>query len=464
MKQVDFEHGTITSNIIQTSIPMLVAQVLSLLYSIVDRIYIGRIPGEGMAALGGIGLCFPVIILITAFTNLYGSGGAPLCAIARGRGERQKAEDIMNTAFFMLFFTAFLLMAAGWIWSRPMLRLFGATDENIIYALPYLRIYLCGTLFSMIASGMNPYINAQGYPETSMLTIMIGAVSNILLDPLFIFVFQMGVRGAALATVLSQGLSAVFAFTFLTGKHVELRLQLMTFSGFREHRSTALNIVSLGTSSFVMQFTNSLVSVSCNSMLSKYGGPLYISVMTIITSVRQILDTPILAVADGASPIISYNYGARRPENIWKTIRIMTLIALCYTSAIWILILLCPQLFISIFNSDPGLMDAAVHAMRIYFFAFIFQTLQYSGQTTFKSLNKKKRAIFFSLFRKVVMVVPLTYLLPGVFHMGVDGVFMAEPISNCIGGIACFVTMLLTITPELREIKQHSEPAAASQI
>ena len=456
MKQVDFEHGSILSNMFQTAFPMLVAQVLNLLYSIVDRIYISRIPGEGTAALGGIGLCFPVIILVAAFTNLYGSGGAPLCAIARGRKETDRASDIMNTAFFMITATSLIIMLLGEAAAPGLLRLFGASDESILYALPYLRIYLLGTLFSMVSTGMNPYINAQGFSSIGMMTVVIGAVSNIILDPIFIFPLKMGVRGAALATILSQLLSAVFVWCFLRSSRAELRLRLMPPSEFQRHRKTALNIISLGTASFIMQFTNSLVQISCNSVLSHFGGDLYISIMTIVSSVRQILDTPVLAISDGASPVISYNYGAKRAGEIRKAIRVMTIGALIYTGIVWALILLRPLWFISIFSSDPAITQHAARALHIYFFAFVFQALQYSGQTVFKSLNKKRRAIFFSLFRKVVMVVPLTYAFPWLFGFGAEGVFMAEPVSNVIGGTACFVTMLLTILPELKALSPES--------
>ena len=452
MKQVDFEHGSVTSNLFHTALPMLVAQVLSLLYSIVDRIYIGRIPGEGTAALGGIGLCFPIIIMVTAFTNLYGSGGAPLCSIARGRGDKDYARTIMNMAFFFLFWTSFILMLIGEVFAPQLLVLFGASAESLPYALAYLRIYMLGTLFTMIASGMNPYINSQGFAETGMLTVVIGAVSNLILDPIFIFVFKMGVRGAAWATILSQMLSAIFVMRFLLSDQAELRLSFMSPREFAKHLKLAWNIVSLGAASFIMQFTNSLVSISCNSVLSHFGGDVYVSVMTIISSVRQILDTPMLALTDGASPMVSYNYGAKRPKPIYKTIRLLTIIGLTYTMTIWLLIMLVPGMFIRIFTSDAELMKDAIPALHIYFFAFMFQTLQYTGQSVFKALNKKNRAIFFSLFRKVVMVVPLTYLLPYAFNMGTQGVFMAEPISNFIGGTACYVTMLLTILPELKHL------------
>ena len=446
-KQVDFSKGSVTQNIIRVAAPMLVAQILNLMYNIVDRIYIGRIPGEGLLALGGVGLCFPFISLITAFTNLYGAGGAPLCSIERGRGNQEEAGEIMNTSFYLLVITGVILTILGSIFCRPILILFGASGASLPYAMPYMRIYLMGTVFAMVALGMNPFINSQGFANVGMTTIFLGAVTNIVLDPIFIFVFHLGVRGAALATICSQILSAVFVVRFLTGKRAELRISLKRKPSFGKRR--VLDIVGLGSASFVMQCTNSLVQIACNRMLGAFGGDVYISTMTIINSVRQILDTPVLAIADGASPILSYNYGAKRYDNVKKAIRFITLSALVYTGATWVLILLFPEMFIGIFNNDDSLLTVAVPALHIYFFAFIFQALQYSGQTVFKSLNKKKQAIFFSLLRKVVIVVPLTFLLPYVGNLGANGGVVAVPVSNLLGGRACFLAMMLTVMPEL---------------
>lgn len=458
MRQVDFENGSVSRNIFMTSLPMLVAQVLNLLYSIVDRIYIGRIPGMGTLALGGVGLCFPVIMMVTAFTNLYGMGGAPLCSMARGRGDRRSAEKIMNLSFFMLLGTAAVILVLGEVFTQPLLIALGATEGNISIAAGYLRIYLLGTFFTMIATGLNPYINAQGFSGVGMLTVLIGAVTNILLDPLFIFTLGLGVRGAAIATVLSQALSAVFVLRFLTGGQAELRLRLMTPRQFRDDLSIAGEIVSLGLSSFIMQFTNSLVNIVCNNMLAAYGGELYVSIMTVVNSVRQITETPVLAIADGGSPVLSYNYGARRPQKVRRGIFLISAMGLVYSAAVWILIERFPAFFIGIFSPSEDFIAQAVPALHIYFFAFVFMALQYAGQTTFKALGKKKHAIFFSLFRKVVIVVPLAIILPGVFSLGTNGVFMAEPISNVIGGTACYVTMLLTVMPELKDMENSGDP------
>ena len=453
MKKVDFENDSIIKNMIQTSLPMLVAQVISLLYNIVDRIYIGRIKGCGTQALGAIGLCFPIIILIGGFTNMFGLGGAPLFSINLGKNDRERAGDVLNTAFRLEIVVGAVLMVFCELFAPQILSVVGATADELVFSVPYIRIYLIGTIFIMIATGMNPYINAQGYSMIGMKSVLIGAVANIVLDPVFIFVLGFGVNGAAAATVLSQLLSALFVLKFLLGSGNEFRISFRKFFTFPYEK----DIISLGMSPFVMQCTNSLVSVACNSVLMRTGGALYVSVMTIISSVRQILDTPIMAITEGASPTISYNYGAQRPKRVRDAIVFMSVTAIVYTCLMWIFIEKFPLLFIGIFSDDTALQQLALRPLHLYFFAFVFQALQYSGQTVFKALNKKKQAIFFSLFRKVIMVVPLTYVLPFAFGMGTDGVFIAEPVSNVIGGLACFITMTATMIPELGRMKRKSE-------
>ena len=454
MKRIDFEHGTVTGNILGAAVPMLVAQLLNLLYNIVDRIYIARIPKVGTAALGAVGLCFPLIVIITAFSNLYGSGGAPLFSIRRGKKEECEANAIMNTSFTMLCLTGIVLMFAGFLFMCPILALFGASESAMVYAHPYMMIYLLGTLPSMIAVGMNPFINAQGYSLIGMLSVAIGAAANLVLDPLFIFILGFGVRGAAIATVISQYISAGFVLFFLTRKS-ELKVRFLQKREIKPCAGYARDIVSLGTAGFVMQLTNSLVTICCNHVLSGTGGDIYISVMTIVSSVRQLVETPISAINDGSSPILSYNYGARRPARVKKAGIVMGFMMLCYTAVMWSVIILVPDILIQIFSSDPVLLQDAVPALKQYFAAFIFMDLQYLGQTVFKSLNKKKHAIFFSLLRKVFIVVPLTYFMPYVLHMGTDGVFLAEPVSNVIGGSLCFATMLCTVLPELKRMEKE---------
>ena len=453
MKRVDFENGTVTGNILEAALPMLVAQILNLLYNIVDRIYIARIPEVGTAALGAVGLCFPLIVIITAFANLFGNGGAPLFAIQRGQKDERKAVAIMDTSFTMVCASAIVLMVIGFLFARPILILFGASDNSLVYALPYMMIYLLGTLPSMVAVGMNPFINAQGYSLIGMCSVAVGAGANLLLDPLFIFGLGFGVRGAAIATVLSQCLSAIFVFYFLTKKS-ELKVRLLKKNEIAACMGYAKNIISLGMAGFIMQLTNSLVTICCNNVLSVTGGDIYISVMTIVSSVRQLVETPIHAMSEGSSPILSYNYGARRPARVRKAGMVMGAMILAYSAVIWSIIILEPRPLIRIFSSDAQLIKDAVPALNQYFAAFIFMDLQYMGQTVFKSLNKKKQAIFFSMLRKVFIVVPLTYLMPYALHMGTDGVFLAEPVSNVIGGTLCFATMLITVLPELKRMEK----------
>ena len=427
---------------------MLVAQILSLLYNIVDRIYIARIPSVGTTALGAVGLCFPIIVIITAFSNLFGSGGAPIFSINRGKGNIKRAETIMNTSFSMLCICGVALMVIGMLFASPILVLFGASEEGLSYAYPYMMIYLIGTVPSMIATGMNPFINAQGYATSGMLSVTIGAVANLILDPLFIFGLNLGIKGAAIATIISQTLSAAYVFYFLR-KKAELKVWVLSKGEWKACRDDAKNIVSLGSAGFIMQLTNGLVQVACNNVLSFTGGDLYISIMTIVSSVRQMLEIPIWSLTDGASAILSYNYGAKKNDRVKKAFFVMFCMTFIYAGLVWLAIEKIPLFFISIFSNDPAICQKAIPALHIYFFAFIFMVFQYSGQTMFKSLNQRAYAIFFSLLRKAIIVIPLTYLLPTFFHFGTDGVFMAEPISNVVGGSLCIITMFLTIWRKL---------------
>ncbi|SCW54562.1 putative efflux protein, MATE family [Lachnospiraceae bacterium C10] len=444
-KQVDFKNGGTLNNILATALPMMVAQILNLLYNIVDRIYIARIPDIGTAALGAVGLCFPVVIMVGAFTNMFGSGGAPLFSIARGQGDKETAGDYQNTSFFLLLSTGIVLTIIGEIFGKNILSLFGTSDGSMTYALPYLRIFLLGTVFSMISTGMNPFINAQGFSLVGMMTVIVGAVSNIILDPLFIFVFRFGIEGAAIATVISQALSAIYVICFLFGERCDAKVRLLSFREAKKQASRAVKIAGLGTAAFIMQFTNAAVQVSCNQVLSDVGGDIYISIMTIVNSARQMMETPILAFSEGASPVISFNYGAKRYDRIKQSILIMFLLNFGYTFLVWLVIRISPAMVIGIFSDDKTILDDAIPAFNIYFSTFVFMTFQHCGQVVFKSLGKKAHAIFFSLFRKIIIVVPLTYMLPYVFSRGTDGVFMAEPVSNVVGGLACFITMLFTV-------------------
>lgn len=448
LHQTDFSKGNVYRNVIEVAIPMIFAQLLNLLYNVVDRIYIGRIPEVGTLALTGVGLCFPIMTLIMAFTYLYGNGGAPLCAMERGRGDEEEAEKLMGNSFIMLVVTGMILMAVGYLFYKPILYAFGASDITFPYAKDYIRIYLLGTLFVMISLGMNPFINSQGFGHMGMFTILIGAVLNIILDPLFIFLFHMGVKGAAAATVFSQFCSAVWVLKFLTGKKAVLHLQKNAMKLTLER---VQRIMGLGVSGFIMAFTNSLVQVVCNATLQVYGGDLYVGVMTVLNSVREIFTMPVNGLTNGASPVMSYNYGEKAYTRVKQVIRFVTVVCVGYTLAAWGILKIFPEFFIGIFNSDPQLIVKGIPALHIYFFGFCFMALQFTGQCVFVALGKSGKATFFSLFRKAIIVTPLTILLPRVGGAGVDGVFWAEPISNLIGGCACFVTMLVTVLPELRD-------------
>ena len=446
--QTDFSRGSVYRNIMEVAAPMILAQLLNLLYNIVDRIYIGRIPKVGTTALTGVGICFPIISLVSAFTYLYGNGGAPLCAMERGRGNEEEAEKLMGNSFFLLLVTGVVLLILGELFYRPVLYLFGASDATFVYAREYIRLYLLGTVFVMVSVGMNPFINSQGFGNMGMVSVLIGAALNILLDPLFIFGFQMGVKGAALATILSQLCSAVWVMWFLTSKKAVLKLKI---SCMRLEAARVKRILGLGVSGFIMSFTNSLVQVVCNATLQTYGGDIYVGVMTVLNSVREICTLPVQGFTNGASPVMSFNYGEKAFERVKKAIWFVTAVCISYTVLIWGTLRLAPAFFIRIFNDSPELLEKAVPSLHIYFFGFCFMALQFTGQSVFVALGKSRRATFFSLLRKAFIVAPLTVLLPRVANLGVDGVFWAEPISNLIGGCACFITMLCTILPELRK-------------
>ena len=438
----DFGVGSVEKNIIRMAVPMTVAQILNLLYNLVDRMYIGHIPGASSLALTGVGITFPIVSMIIAFAYLFGMGGAPLCSMARGRKDYEAAAKYMQNAFWMLIITGIALTLTGYLIEKPLLYALGASSITYPYASAYLKIYLIGNLFVMIGIGMNPFINAQGFGTMGMVTIGLGALVNIILDPLFIFVFHMGVEGAAIATVIAQFLSALWVLFFLTGKKPDLRLKL---SWKRPELSIVKEIVSLGLSNFFMNFTNSLVQVVCNRQLQLYGGDLYVGVMTVVSSVRDVATMVVHGITSGAQPVISFNYGAQKKARVKQGIRFMVMICIVYTCLMWIMTLTFPEVFIRMFNSEQDLVAAAVPSMHLYFFGFCFMALQFTGQATFQALGEAKYAIFFSIFRKVIIVVPLTILLPMIPALGLNGVFIAEPISNLVGGCASFFTMLYVV-------------------
>lgn len=448
----DFSQGKMWKNILNQAIPLTVAQSVQVLYNVVDRVYLGHLPGASSLALTGVGLIFPIVALITAFCNLFATGGTPLCSIARGAGEKDRAEKIMNNTFAMLMIMAVILTAVGYAFRKPILYLFGASDETYPYADAYLTIYLVGTIFAMLGTGMNGFINSQGFPKIGMMTIILGAVLNVILDPIFIFVFDLGVRGAAIATVISQCISCLWVLRFLTGKQAILKLKK---EQMRLDAGLLGEITALGVPGFIMSGTNCLVQVACNATLRIYGGDMYIGVMTVINSVREIFSLPVTGLTHGAQPVISYNYGAKQYARVRSGIIFTSVAAAIFTTVCWIIVLTHPAFLISLFSSDQALVDIGIHSMQIYFFGFFFMSLQFAGQSTFVALGKSRHAVFFSLLRKAFIVFPLTLWLPTVANLGVNGVFLAEPVSNLIGGVACFVTMVATIWPMLKREELH---------
>ena len=449
----DFSQGRISRRILAQAIPLSLAQLVQLLYNIVDRIYIGHMPGAGSAALTGVGLTFPIVTLIAAFTALFSTGGTPLFSIARGAGEHKKACRIMGNVFSLLALSSLLLTALCYALRREIMFLFGASEASYVYADAYLRVYLLGTPFAMLATGMNGFISAQGFPRIGMLTTVIGAALNLVLDPLFIFALDMGVSGAALATVISQAVSCIWVLRFLSGRKPPLSLAR---ADMPLDKPIVRRIFSLGAAGFFMQGTNCLVQVACNATLSSFGGDLYVGVMTVLSSVRSVLELPVYGLTSGAQPVMGFNYGAKKYSRVKEAIRFTALCGTAYNVLAWVLVLCFPEFLMRVFSSDAQLISAGRQALHVYFFGFFFMSFQFAGQTAFQALGFARHAIFFSLLRKAVIVVPLTLLLPRI-GFGVMGVFMAEPISNLIGGLACFTTMYFTVYKKLGKAQPEKD-------
>lgn len=441
----DFGKGPVWKRVLAQAVPLMIAQLVHLLYNIVDRIFIGHMEDVGSLALTGVGLTFPIVTLILGFAALFGNGGVPLFSIERGAENPEKAAKIQGNSLSLLLISSVILMILGYVFCRPILFAFGASEDSYIYARQYLNIYLAGTSFSMIATGMNGYINAQGFPRTGMLSITIGAAVNIGLDPIFIYALGMGVSGAALATVISQVISAAWVLRFLFGKRAVIPLSVADMPVQKE---IAISISKLGTSNFIMQGTTSLVQILCNSTLQFYGGDLFVGIMTVTNSVREIFFLPLSGLGSGAQPVISFNYGAKKYDRARSAIRFNAIASFGYTIVVWVLVFCLPKVWFGIFTDDAAMGDAGAAMLRIYFFGFFCMALQFAGQTAFLALGDARHAILFSLLRKVVIVVPLTLLLP-MAGFGVKGVFMAEPISNVIGGLACYITMRLTVMKKM---------------
>jgi len=451
-RQNDFSKGSIPRNIMNLAVPMTAAQLVNVLYSVVDRIYLGHLSGSDSLALTGLGITMPIVSILMGFANLCGTGGAPLCSISRGQGNDEEAEQVMGNAFTLLLIlgvagTAFFLAL-----KEPILYLFGASPDTFPYADAYMSIYLCGTLFVMISLGMNPFINAQGFGRTGMMTVLLGAAVNIALDPVLIFVFHMGVRGAALATIFSQALSAGWVLLFLTGKKAILRLRPRNL---RLDKIRTKRIVALGLSGFFVNMTNSLVQVVCNATLQSYGGDTYVGVMTIINSIREVFIMPVQGLTNGSQPVQGYNYGAKQYSRVRQAIRFSVGVTLVYSALFWLVAMAFPEPLIHIFKSEPAILEAGVPALRIYFCMFLFMSLQLAGQGVFVGLGRSKQAVFFSLLRKAIINAPLTLILP--VRMGTIGVFTAEAVSQLVGGLACFTTMYFTVYRPLGRLKDGEE-------
>lgn len=399
-----------------------------MLYNIVDRIYIGHIKDAGASALTGVGLFLPILMMINAFAMLTGSGGAPRAAIAMGKNDKEGAQKILGNCFSVLLLCAAVLTALFYIYAPQLLRLFGASDVTLPYALSYARIYILGTIFVMVVLGMNPFITTQGFAKFSMITTIVGAVCNIILDPILIFVLGMGVQGAAVATVISQAVSAVWVLAFLRGKKTLLRLEL---AHMKVVPQVIMPCLALGVSTFVMLSTESILNISFNSSLSRYGGDLAVGAMTIISSCNQLVTLPLQGICQGGQPIMSFNYGAGKKERVKQAFFCQFFSCALYAGVMWLL-LVFPHIFTGIFSSDPALADYTVWAMRIYMAGIFSSGIQIGCQQTFMALGQAKISLLMACLRKLVLLIPLIFILPHIFADPVFGVFVAEPVSDII--------------------------------
>jgi len=421
--------GSIPKLLAKLAIPTVIAQIINLLYNIVDRIYIGHIPNIGSAALTGVGLFVPILMLINAFAMLAGAGGAPLAAIAMGKKDKEKAEQILGNCFSLLILFAIVLTIGFYYGAPSLLRLFGASDITLPFAVDYARIYIAGSIFVFLVMGMNPFITTQGFTKVSMLTTVIGALLNIILDPIFIFVFGLGVKGAALATILSQAVGAVWILRFLTGKNTLLRLKMINI---KLNPKIFLPCLGLGISTFVMMSTESLLSVSFTSSLSRFGGDIAVGSMTIITSVSMLLTMPMQGICQGAQPILSYNFGAKNKERVKKTFFLELGVCMTYALAFWAISMFFPQVFTRIFTNDTALVEYASWALRIYMAGMFAMGAQNTCQQSFMALGQAKISLFLACLRKLILLIPLIFALPLFFENKVFAVFLAEPISDIL--------------------------------
>lgn len=445
----------------QLSVPAIAAQVVNILYNIVDRIYIGHIPDIGATALTGVGVTFPVLMIISAFAALVGMGGAPLASIKMGENDMDGAERILGNSTVLLFLVSVVLTAVFLIFDKPILYTFGASDVTIGYAMDYMTIYVCGTVFVQIALGLNAFITAQGAAKTSMMTVLIGAVINIVLDPVFIFGLNMGVRGAALATVIAQGVSALWVLLYLLGKRTRLRIS-------PRHMGLNWKIVSgitaLGVSPFIMQSTESLLNVVFNTSLLKYGGDIAVGAMTILASLMQVMSMPIMGLTQGAQPIVSYNFGAKNYDRVKQAFKLLLISCLIYALVYWAMMMLFPNLFVSMFASDPALKTFTVWALRIYMAMIFVMGAQSACQQTFIALGQAKVSLFLALLRKIVLLIPLIYIIP-LFFTGNEGklfgVFLAEPVSDTLAVATTVTLFVIQFRKLLRKGEQETDEKQA---
>lgn len=421
----------------QLAIPAVVAQVINLLYNIVDRIYIGHIPEIGTAALTGVGLFMPILMLMNAFAMLAGSGGAPRAAIAMGKRDNDAAEKIMGNCFALLLLLSVALTVVFYIFAPDLLRMFGASDTTLPYAVDYARIYILGSVFVLVVMGMNPFITTQGFARISMLTTVIGACINIVLDPVFIFALNMGVQGAALATVLSQAVSALWILRFLCGSKTQLRLKR---NNLRIHRRVLLPCLALGVSSFVMLSTESILSISFNSSLSRYGGDIAVGAMTIITSVSQLITMPLQGICQGGQPILSYNFGAGNRKRVQQAFYTQFAVCSAFALLCWAVVMLLPRLFAGLFSSDSTLIEYTIWALRVYMAGIFAFGLQIACQQSFMALGQAKVSLFLAFLRKIILLIPLIFILPSFFENKVFAVFLAEPVSDVLAATITTIT------------------------
>lgn len=422
------------------SIPTVIAQLINMLYNIVDRIYIGHIPGEGSLALTGVGVCMPVIMIVSAFAALVSSGGAPRASIYMGKQDNESAEQILGNCFVLQIVVSIILTFVLLIWSKDLLLAFGASTNTIRYATDYMRIYAFGTLFVQLTLGMNAFITAQGFTTISMVSVLIGAICNISLDPVLIFGFHMGVKGAALATILSQAISMVWVVLFLCGKKTQIHLRR---NNMRLTPRVIIPCVTLGLAAFIMQASESVVTVCFNSSLLRYGGDIAVGAMTILTSVMQFAMLPLQGIAQGAQPISSYNYGAKNADRVKRTFRLLLITCLVYSVSLWTALQLAPRVFVSIFTADSSLVEFTAPMLKIYLGGLFLFGIQIACQMTFTSLGKAANSIVVAVVRKFVLLLPLIYIMPHVISNATVGVYMAEPIADIIA--VMFTSVLFTV-------------------